>query len=93
MFKLIGSCFEYAHLIPHLETIDEGDILDVLELKLELMHAKFEKYKDENSCNSDDLEKRGTVILLLDKIKEYKNSANETEDQKIEIVKLIYKLL
>ena len=93
MFKLIGSCFEYAHLIPQLKTIDEGDILDILELKLELMHVNYGKYKNEKPCCSDDLDKWGTVILLLDKIKEYKNSESKTEDQKIEIIKLIYELL
>ena len=112
MFKLIGNCFEYAYLIPQLKTIDEGSILDVLELKLELMEAKYEKkcgkrkkekeceFDDEieelkvkNPCSREDLEKWGTVILLLDKIKEYKNSKEKTECQKIEIAKLFYELI
>jgi len=112
MFKLIGNCIEYAHLVPQLKTIDEGSILDVLELKLELIEAKYEKlcgekkkedecsFDDEveelennNPCSREDLEKRGTVILLLDKIKEYKKSADRTECQKIEIMKLIYELI
>ena len=112
MFKLIGNCVEYAHLVPQLKTIDEGSILDVLELKLELMEAKYEKIcgekkkeedcefddgvdesENNNPCSREDLEKWGTVILLLDKIKEYKESADRTECQKIEIMKLIYELI
>ena len=112
MFKLIGNCVEYAHLVPQLKTIDEGSILDVLELKLELMEAKYEKIcgekknedecgfddgvdgsENNNPCSREDLEKWGTVILLLDKIKEYKESADRTECQKIEIIKLIYELI
>ena len=90
MFGLIKNCFKYARSLPRLKIIEEGDILDVLELKLEIMRVKYE---NKGTLSNEEIEKQGTVILLLDKVKKYKNSESKSADQKIEITKMFFELM
>jgi len=98
IFKVINNCLEHAHLNSELETIDNGSLLDVLELKLELIEASI----DENKCSvgHDDLDYKSTVILLRDHIsklqelKHYRPVPHDAiEDCKIEISRLITELI
>jgi len=98
IFKAINNCLEHAHLNSELETIDNGSLLDVLELKLELIDASI----DENKLTVGDpqLEHKSTAILLRDNIRKLKELKHyqpvphdAIEDCKTEISRLIIELI
>jgi len=98
IFKAINNCLEHAHLNSEMDTVDNGTLLDVLELKLDLIDASL----DENKLQVGDpqLDYKGTVVLLLDSIKKlrelkhYQPIPHESiEDCKTDISRLIVELL
>ena len=96
LIKFVNNCFEYSHLVNVLETIDKGSLLDVIELKLELIETELYSHNDRESY-----EKLGTIYLLKNEIKEYKRLLNlhkttigevdsaDLMQHKIEILKLL----
>ena len=96
MFGLIKKCFEYAHIVPYLETFEQGRLIDIIELKLDLFCASMEnKYKNKPSilsgfkddCTNEEnkeLEKWSSAILLKDKINQYREILNsEVVDEEL----------
>ncbi len=101
MVDHIKNCVKHAHLIPQLETIDNGRLIDIIELKLELYCAAMEiKYKGKSTTSDtldnthaehelQELETWGTAILLRDKIMQYKELLeNDNGDKNIEDLKI-----
>ncbi len=106
MFKFIKNCIEYGHLVSSLPEIEPGSILDILKIKLELMDKQFCKKDQENKLNDKETHMWGTVLLALEDIEKHNKLKRkietefeadeiekELEDVRIEIIKLINKLI
>lgn len=97
MIKKIKLCKKYSHLIPALETLSTGSILELLEWKLALELAN----KPADDASTDEIEHYAGLILLNNELKNYKSlmkenaadSKEEIDNASIEIAKLILNLI
>ena len=96
MFEFFSNCYKYSHLIPELKTIEHGSMADVIEMKSELISAQCFNLESENKLESGTCENWSTVIMLKDKIMQYKDFVKAKqpipEDLKKEIMDLIEEL-